>query len=662
MQKLFILLFIVLISGCGSDSNGTIKSVQTSPPAPLNGLVKEVVVFGISVKATSSVSDEKLRHAAGVMAQYLDNDEDGLPDNEAVVARMVEEEAVLLMVGTEEEMNTLFTGGNEAPQNGQDLYASETHPEGSKTGSFDASLEEVLHLITHVGYANVYPDVFGESSGSAVADAMDKARGGYFEAIPSVYPSGAWYTYDDDTCDYGCQVTEYTYWAFTSILGGQSFNGRLEEIRHEWQLNTRAKVETDDPDVYDILTGAEYKLPTVLPDGDYNGAELVITQLAGSTAGGATSSGNGQSDLADASLGIETVPASMGQEYTDNFNRYTAIPVPNGKAIHIMAQSRITNEQIIRARNVLQHYLTDLPGSLYGADKSDVANTMADNNAVLLLLNGSDDGSNPIEVDGQPLYEAEIQVEGHSWYINQDYENHRDATFEEILHLVHDYGIGVDGSNALPGAFPDFQSEIRAAQENALTNNLWGIGAADWITELTAENSLSQEYLASVIDSYYGLWGAWDESDTHGMMGLYVVKERTEIATEDPEGAKLMNNRFFHPYLTYNARIDAGFEGTFTMCFDDTVSYTHHAQYLKDITLTGDNDVSVKINGYDNVIIGNTGTNIIIFSGESAEYTVNEIDTEVIVTDHITERDGINKLYNVEFLEFTDKTIVLTDD
>ncbi len=30
-----------------------------------------------------------------------------------------------------------------------------------------------------------------------------------------------------------------------------------------------------------------------------------------------------------------------------------------------------------------------------------------------------------------------------------------------------------------------------------------------------------------------------------------------------------MNNKFFHPYLTYNARIDANFKDTFSLRFDN---------------------------------------------------------------------------------------------
>ena len=50
--------------------------------------------------------------------------------------------------------------------------------------------------------------------------------------------------------------------------------------------------------------------------------------------------------------------------------------------------------------------------------------------------------------------------------------DHRDAAFEEILHLIHDMGIGVDGSNSISNpALPEYQAEIRAAQINAIYKN-----------------------------------------------------------------------------------------------------------------------------------------------------------------------------------------------
>lgn len=358
-------------------------------------------------------------------------------------------------------------------------------------------------------------------------------------------------------------------------------------------------------------------------------------------------------------LGISAVPEALKGTYTAalKFDRYTKVETPNGGAIHIVAQDGILENQIVRSRNILQHFLRDNPGSEYGSDKSAIANKMAENNATLLLLNGVDDGTNAAaELDGQPLYYGEMQVEGHRWYVNQNYE-HRDASYEEILHLVHDYGIGVDQNPTFVGAGADFQNEIRAAQVNASAANLWGIGAADWIAELTAENSLSQEYLAAVIDVYYGLWGADIESSTHGMNGLYVAKVRSDITQEDPQGATLLDNKFFHSYLTYNARIDESFTGDFSLAFNPVIKYSHHSQYLKDITLTGTNDSNVIVNQLDNNITGNTGVNTVTFSGSSAEYSTTKENDVVTVKDMQDNRDGTNILTAVEKLKFTDTTL-----
>ncbi|QQX82612.1 hypothetical protein JK628_17940 [Shewanella sp. KX20019] len=308
----------------------------------------------------------------------------------------------------------------------------------------------------------------------------------------------------------------------------------------------------------------------------------------------------------------------------------------------------------------MTHYLTNLPGSEYGSDKSVVANRMADNGAILILLNGSDDGSNAAtELGGQPLYQNEIQVEGGTWYINQSYEEHRDASFEEILHMMHDYGIGVDQNSEFIGALPGYQAEIRAAQITALNDKLWG-GDANWITELTAENSLTQEYLASVIDAYYGLWGAWTGSETHSMWGGYTAKTRAEISSEDPLGAELMHNKFFHSYLTYNARIDASFMGDFSLKFNRDIGYTHHSQYLKDVTLTGNLDSNVVVNQLDNNITGNSGNNGVKFSGSSSQYSIEKQDNgATIITDMVSHRDGINTLNGIEKALFSDSSTAL---
>ncbi|KZN30016.1 hypothetical protein N480_03470 [Pseudoalteromonas luteoviolacea S2607] len=284
-KNLFLAISIsCLLCACGSgNSSTTTTTTKSTAPSPTPAPTKEnslesafpvsVDVFGIAIRATQSTSPEKVLHAAHVMAQYLDNDEDGIADNSPIIEKMTSAGATLLMAPTESTFEDAVKG-IEQQDAYQPLFGDETIP-GNQGARFDATLEEVLHLITHVGYANVYPEIFGENVNSAIAAAMDIARGGRFEEIPKAYPENAWYTYDDQTCDYSCMVTEYIYWGLTSILGAQT--NRLEEIQNEWRLNTVDKVKSKDIELYRILTDDTYLLPKKLPTGQYQGFEITLS-------------------------------------------------------------------------------------------------------------------------------------------------------------------------------------------------------------------------------------------------------------------------------------------------------------------------------------------------------------------------------------------------
>ncbi len=229
---------------------------------------KYINVFGIHIFASKKVRDEKLIHAANIMAEYLDNDEDGVPDNQSVVDKLVKKKAALFMSKNdnqwEKDIGKFWNIYGNKGIHGQSLYDVETNPGGK---GFDFSLEEVLHLITEHGYAYVYPEELGKPS-SLLAKAMDKARGGKFKKVPKKYPKGAWYSYDDKTCSYRCMKAEYIYWALTSYLGAQKNRGH--KISHEWKAYTKKKLIKMDPDVVKLLTDPKFKFPTKLPDGEYN--------------------------------------------------------------------------------------------------------------------------------------------------------------------------------------------------------------------------------------------------------------------------------------------------------------------------------------------------------------------------------------------------------
>ena len=284
MKKLFsitlVLVSVILIScfSCSNVDDTDAKIVAVEPgndpnftivantDGVLSNFNRKVVVFGIDIYAVSGVTDTNLLHAANLLAQYLDNDEDGEIDNQAVIDAMLANKAYLVMWKSESDLDNAFIDGRV----GQDLGNDETHPSfvsNGRTGTFDAALEEVWHIVTHAGHESAYPNVFGTQVGSLMSNAMDIARGGQFTSIHSPYPSNAWYSYDDQTCDYECQAGEYIYWVMSSMLGAQE--NRLSEIKNEWRLNTRALIESSDTAAFALLSDSQYKFPTVLPDGTY---------------------------------------------------------------------------------------------------------------------------------------------------------------------------------------------------------------------------------------------------------------------------------------------------------------------------------------------------------------------------------------------------------
>ncbi len=280
------LLFLLLSSLVQGQGEGKVSELVVRP-LPKDGRLavfrpvfeKHVEVFGVLVVATANTADVKVLHASNVLAQYLDNDEDGAVDNPAVLKNLRERGAFLAMTAFERDFRRLDMDWERLERAGfrlgQDLYGEETLPQGpphvKRRGRFDAALEEVLHLVSH-GFEEVYPEAFRFRPGSALANAMDVARGGRFRRVPRRYPEEAWYHYDDRTCDYGCQCAEYFYWALTTILGAQDYPGRGRQIADEWEPHTRELLQRRDPAVFKLLTDPRYKLPTRLPDGSYGPA------------------------------------------------------------------------------------------------------------------------------------------------------------------------------------------------------------------------------------------------------------------------------------------------------------------------------------------------------------------------------------------------------
>jgi hypothetical protein len=250
-----------------SSADLSITSVPNSAPDGFSQhFSKYIDVLGIPVYATSTCGNARVRHCANVLAQYLDNNEDGQIDNPAVHTKLINNNASMILFRNEnEEENSDYWQDidDEFLDYAMALFNFEINQDWQQDGNqkFDATLEETLHLVTWAGYAHAFPTVFGEFTGTQIANAMDAniANGHYH--------------YDDPTCNYACNITEYTYWSLTSILGAQSAAWRQTQINDEWELPTRQLVESQDSIVFELLTNPQWALPTVLPNGSYSPVE-----------------------------------------------------------------------------------------------------------------------------------------------------------------------------------------------------------------------------------------------------------------------------------------------------------------------------------------------------------------------------------------------------
>lgn len=239
-------------------------------------------VFG-----TPDARDEKVLHAAKIIAEYLDNDRDGVPDNVWVLSSMLSRKATITMPRTQGGFRELDRSQwRRLGHRTQGLWDEESRPgfvneDGSINREVrqDAALEEIFHLICDTGYSKAYPEAFDPVPGTALSDCMDIARGGHFtevlkDGLKKGYPAEAIYYYDDETCNYDCMAVEYMYWGTTSLLDVQEFSylnrPRSGEGQNgEWDAYTPELMRTLDPCLTVLLTDPQYKIPTKVPDGRY---------------------------------------------------------------------------------------------------------------------------------------------------------------------------------------------------------------------------------------------------------------------------------------------------------------------------------------------------------------------------------------------------------
>jgi hypothetical protein len=212
-------------------------------------------------------------------------------------------------------------------------------------------------------------------------------------------------------------------------------------------------------------------------------------------------------------IGTHNVSGIIGEV----FSKYIYTTAPNGGRIEIFGTSGVSDDQMLYAREVLEQYLI-CDGLVYKRKyKEIIANSMVNKRSAMVFF------------DTEEQYRANISKVAIAGYNVQDLyateswgSGNRDASYEEILHLVHNYGIA-------PTLF-NYQNKLQKANDDAIDKGLYNPDRDD-----LPKADFDDEYFAYIMDCYLGL-------ATEGRQ--YKLTTRAEMQAQDPAGYQLILELF----------------------------------------------------------------------------------------------------------------------
>ena len=305
-RKFLYLVVLIVSVGCGDIPNedadstavpqlkiGLFKVEDVKPGIHFeNGMDQKITIFGINVYKHKEAEMWALMHAATILAEYLDSDENGMVDDPAVIV-------ALRSSDRKDGVAVLNKRGDIGSGGYKDSFWGITRVGGQACldceGHFrQQTIEEFHHAVYH-GLEIAYPSVFGNEPGTELMLAVEQAYGDC-EYCSECAPDCEHYDCQEpDDCVFvpgscsgashyatpgcgpgSCLSAENFYLAWTSLYGVQM--DHCDDLLSEWEPCT-PEAMMNDPRVellYLLVSGqAEsamqlgYVLPSAAPDGSY---------------------------------------------------------------------------------------------------------------------------------------------------------------------------------------------------------------------------------------------------------------------------------------------------------------------------------------------------------------------------------------------------------
>ena len=317
-----------------------VSDYELSTPTIFNGyqsfktqLPRYTTVFGIPVLGTATVNDNAIKHAANMLASYLDNNFDGVVDDSALLATFSSGlYGIVVYADATEEASLASTFGSFAVNRTFGVYQSEmnNYLGDGVSGQRDLASEKILKNMLIPRISGLYTDL-STTRPTTLTTALDASRGGYQAGGVAGYnyPAFAWYT-DPTGLSYNDLCYEYLYLLTTSMSGALVW--RAPGITALFDHYTSLLLASNDAAGYSIANNATYKLPIAnTPSIDY---WTSVTNVLGGTSrdvilqpsGNVTISSTGDLKLPIGTT-VQRPPLQGGLRYNSTFGTLEGLEV-----------------------------------------------------------------------------------------------------------------------------------------------------------------------------------------------------------------------------------------------------------------------------------------------------------------------------------------------
>ncbi len=271
MKRLLLALpFVVLVGACSSGGSGSEPVETETAPKHLGGCIllspageapedpyqvgdveptdayppftKKLTVYGLTLVAADNASDEFMRKVATTIREIFPRDESlDLDQQEDILRNHYLYNALIpVPVGRDtdffddDETRTRLTSNNSV---------CDIIMEGVD-GQVMEVVEHILHYVSDLGLHYTFPDEWGISKTSALAQAMNKAVDeGYYDVT-------SYEDIDDEEVRHRVMMQEFAYWVISTAWNLQEPYGPIGE--DEWTIKNEQELMESLPEFFEV--------------------------------------------------------------------------------------------------------------------------------------------------------------------------------------------------------------------------------------------------------------------------------------------------------------------------------------------------------------------------------------------------------------------------